>query len=131
MLDNFGIATAGGTMNWQRVFINYSIRISFILSLIFSYYSSLLSNPEGDGKISGFIFNASHQPLANVEVRAVADIGTYFYRMTYSQNDGSYFIDSLPVGQYYVRVQNKLGYLNVYYDNDNKYQYKSKNYYRN
>ncbi len=104
-------------MNWQRVFIHCSIRTIFILSLIFSSYSSLFPNPEEDGKISGYIFNASHQPLVGVEVRAVAYNGAYFHRMSYSAEDGSYVIDQLPVGQYYLRVQNKLGYLNVYYDN--------------
>ena len=104
-------------MNWQRVCINYSIRVICILSIIFSYNPSLFSNSEGDGTISGYIFNVSHQPLAGVEVRAIAYKGTFFQRITYSADDGSYIIDQLPVGQYSLRVQNKLGYLDVFYNN--------------
>ncbi|UCE04987.1 MAG: carboxypeptidase regulatory-like domain-containing protein [bacterium] len=103
-------------MNWQRVLISHTIKITLILSLILSY-SSIFSQPEGDGKISGYVFNASHQPLVGVEVRAFAYNGTYFHRISYSAEDGGFVIDDLPVGQYYVRVQNKLGYLNVFYDN--------------
>ncbi len=112
-----GIATAGGTMNWQRVNYKHFVYIALFLSPIFSFYSPLFSNPIENGKISGHIFNASKQPLSGVEVRAIAFSGPYFHRMTYSVSGGSYEIDQLPVGQYFVRVQNKLGYLNVYYDN--------------
>jgi len=104
-------------MNWQRVLFNQTIKITLILSSILSYYSSSFSNSEGNGTISGYIFNSSHQPLAGVEVRAIAYSGTYFHRISYSTADGSYEIDGLPVGQYFIRVQNKLGYLNVFYDN--------------
>ena len=104
-------------MNRQRAHFNHTVKISLILSLILSYNSSSFSQPDGIGKISGYVFNASHQPLANVEVRAIAASGTYFHRISYSAEDGSYVIDELPVGQYNIRVLNKLGYLNEFYDN--------------
>lgn len=104
-------------MNWQRALFDHSIKILCFLSLIFSYTTISFSDAEGVGKISGYIFNSANQPLTGVEVRAIAYSGPYFHRITYSAPDGSYEIDQLPIGQYYVRVQNKLGYLNVFYDN--------------
>lgn len=104
-------------MNWQRALLDYTIKILFCLSLILSHFYTSFSDPEGTGKISGYVFNISQQPLAGVEVRAIAYSGPYFHRLTYSAQDGSYQIGQLPVGQYYVRVQNKSGYLNVFYDN--------------
>jgi len=104
-------------MNWQRVFYKHFVCIVLLFSPIFSFYSPSFSNPTENGKISGHIFNESQQPLSGVEVRAIAFSGPYFHRMTYSASDGSYEIDQLPVGRYYVRVQNKLGYLNIFYDN--------------
>jgi len=104
-------------MNWQRALIYHAVRILFIFSIILSTNSASISQPEATGKISGYVYNASHQPLANVEVRAISSSGTYFQRISYSAMDGSYSIDQLPVGQYNVRVLNKLGYLNVFYDN--------------
>jgi len=112
-----GIATAGGTMNRQRVCYKHIVAIALLFSSIYSFYSPSFSNPSENGKISGHVFDSSHQPLSGVEVRAIAFSGPYFHRMTYSESDGSYEIDQLPVGQYYVRVQNKLGYLNLFYDN--------------
>lgn len=103
-------------MNWQRVFFNLFINTLLILSLILSSPSLSFSHPEGDGKISGYIYNSSLQPLGGVEVRAISSGSIYFHRMSYSAVDGSYSIDQLPVGQYYLRVQNKLGYLNIFYD---------------
>ncbi len=104
-------------MNWQRALRQHAVNISVFLAAIFFHQSPLFSNPTENGKISGHIYNASHQPLAHVEVRAIAFSEPYFDRLTYSASDGSYEIDQLPVGQYYVRIQNKLGYLNVYYEN--------------
>lgn len=103
-------------MNRQRALFKQFVSITLIFSLILIYYSSSFSDPTENGKISGHTFNASHQPLAGVEIRAIAFSGPYFHRMTYSAPDGSYEIDQLPVGQYYVRVQNKQGYLNIFYD---------------
>ncbi len=112
-----GIATAGGAMNRQRALLKHRITVTLFLSTIFFHHSSAFSNPSENGKISGHIFNASHQPLGGVQVRAITFSGPYFYRMTHSASDGSYEIDQLPVGQYYLRVQNKLGYLNLFYEN--------------
>lgn len=104
-------------MNWQRnIFRNASFFI-FCFTLATYYPHSLFPQSGGTGKISGAISSSSLQPLAGVEVRAVATTGTYFYRMAFSDDKGSYLLDDLPVGQYYVRVQNKLGYLNTYYNN--------------
>ncbi|HEX9973135.1 MAG TPA: carboxypeptidase regulatory-like domain-containing protein [bacterium] len=104
-------------MNWQRVLFRSASLFIFILSSIILYPNFVFPQSDGNGMISGFIFNSSQQPLAGVEVRAVATSGTYFYRMTYSDQNGSYALNDLPVGQYYVRIQNKLGYLNTYYNN--------------
>ena len=104
-------------MNWQRVAIRI---IRYNLLILFSSLFGVLSafpQSDGNGKISGYIYNSAQEPLAGVEVRAVATFGTYFYRMVYSDQSGRYLISDLPVGQYHVRVQNKLGYLNVYYKN--------------
>lgn len=104
-------------MNWQRVFFRSASSFIFILSSIILYPDFVFPQSDGNGTISGFIFNSTQQPLAGVEVRAVATSGTYFYWSTYSDQNGSYSINNLPVGQYYVRIQNKLGYLNTYYSN--------------
>ncbi len=103
-------------MNRQQALFKQLVYIILFFSLILIYYSPSFSDPTENGKISGHIFNASHQPLASVEIRAIAFSGPYFHRMAYSAPDGSYEIDQLPVGQYYVRVQNKLGYLNIFYN---------------
>lgn len=104
-------------MNWQRVLFRSALLFIFNLSSIILSLNLAFPQSDENGRISGSIFNSSQQPLTDVEVRAVATSGTYFYRMTYSDENGSYSIDNLPVGQYYVRVQNKLGYLNTYYSN--------------
>jgi len=104
-------------MDSQRAHIKRDIKFIFILAILLTHFSPLLSTAEGTGRISGVVYNASHQPLAGVEVRAIANSGTYFQKIGYSGADGSYVIENLPVGQYCIRVQNKLGYLNTYYDN--------------
>ncbi|MCU0642739.1 MAG: carboxypeptidase regulatory-like domain-containing protein [bacterium] len=104
-------------MNWQQVLFRSVSLFFFFLSAAIYCPHSVFPQSDGNGKISGFIYNSSQQPLSGVEVRAVATSGTYFYRMTYSDQNGNYALDDLPVGQYYVRVQNKLGYLNTYYNN--------------
>ena len=71
-------------MNWQRVLFRGALLFIFILSSIILYPNFVFPQSDENGKISGFIFNATLQPLADVEVRAVATSGPYFYRMAYS-----------------------------------------------
>ncbi len=104
-------------MDWQRArqrrMMVYTIALCSILGYCGIAHAATIEN----GSISGHIYNSSHEPLAKVEVRAIAFTGPYFQRLTYSREDGSYEIPDLPVGQYFVRVQNKAGYLNYYYKN--------------
>ncbi len=104
-------------MSWHRIYLK-SPDLQFLI-LTISLLSFTASFPQSDntGKISGWVRNRSLQPLDQVEVRAVTSVGTYFYRLTYTNPDGSYELNNLPVGQYFLRVQNKSGYLNYYYHN--------------
>ncbi|MDZ7375862.1 MAG: gliding motility-associated C-terminal domain-containing protein [candidate division KSB1 bacterium] len=104
-------------MNWQRARQQRMIIYAILIVSIFGNHRIIFSQATENGKISGHIYTASHEPLAKVEVRAIAFTGPYFQRIAYSKDDGSYEITQLPVGQYYVRVQNKAGYLNFYYNN--------------
>ncbi len=104
-------------MNWQRARQRQMVIYAIVVVLIIGSNGIILPQTVVNGTISGHIYNASHEPLAKVEVRAIAFTGPYFQRITYSAEDGSYEIDQLPVGQYYLRVQNKAGYVNCYYKN--------------
>ena len=104
-------------MNWQRtkhffLLLFFGIHIFILFSV-----APMFSQQTGTGRISGAVFNSGGQPLVGVEVRAIISSGSYYDRIIYSAADGSYDIQGLPVGQYYMRIFNKLGYLNVYYDN--------------
>ncbi|MFZ5515774.1 MAG: carboxypeptidase regulatory-like domain-containing protein [Candidatus Zhuqueibacterota bacterium] len=104
-------------MNWQRTKrLSYLFFLGFILSIRPSV-ALLFGQQAGTSRISGYIFNKFGQPLSGVEVRAIISSGSYYDRIVYSSADGSFDIQSLPVGQYYLRIFNKLGYLDVYYEN--------------
>ncbi len=69
------------------------------------------------GAISGFIYDDSNNPIADVDVYASTTSGTYYQQNSISQEDGSFYISRLPVGLYIVRVFNKQGYVNEFYKN--------------
>lgn len=103
-------------MNRQRILKIFLLTYFGIPILFFLSVASAFSQQTGIGRISGSVSNSSSQPLAGVEVRAIISSGSYYDRIVYTASDGSFDIQNLPVGQYYLRIFNKLGYINVYHD---------------
>ncbi|MCI0511928.1 carboxypeptidase regulatory-like domain-containing protein [candidate division KSB1 bacterium] len=73
------------------------------------------------GSISGTVKNEQGAPLKNVRIRVMNIDGSYEGHFDFTDASGRYQIDSLMVGNYYLRSHNLQGYMDQYYtDVDDK-----------
>jgi hypothetical protein len=68
------------------------------------------------GQISGVVSDPSGAPLANVNVQVFSATGS-FVTGTNTNASGQYTTAGIPAGNYFVRTNNTLGYINMLYSN--------------
>ncbi|MGC9343932.1 MAG: carboxypeptidase regulatory-like domain-containing protein, partial [Bacteroidales bacterium] len=77
---------------------------SLLFLLALSTLSPLMGQP-GDGKISGYVFNAENEPAMYSTV-ILMNTDSVFIQGTLSQTDGSYLLEGVQAGKYLVMVRN-------------------------